>query len=48
MQYSEFIAQNRSIQHYSKGCFIQHSLKVSGGAKKICTCGADFVGLNPV
>lgn len=21
MQYSEFIAQNRSVQHYSKGCF---------------------------
>ena len=34
MQYGEFIAQNRSVQHYSMGCFYTALLKSVRGTKK--------------
>ena len=40
MQYGEFIAQNRSVQHY-KSCLVV----IGSGIQKICTCGADSVDL---
>ncbi len=45
MQYGEFIAQNRSVQHNKSSPIVGSK---GHGHKKICTCDADLVGFNPV